>query len=265
MLKRPEDKRLHLVLGSPWKEALGSLSPGGSDSTKDVWLYDVPIDAGDLLLSALDTQPRMFVCLETTSAAVTSPSSYLPIDIFHLFPQLVDARALRSRLGRHRLPTSPGPIDNELADALLQAVADELASPTALSFPEGRRVRTTNRERSEALQASALLQSGGTCAGCDRDFRSMLDGRGMTALDVHHVQPFAEDEADDERESTLADVIVVCGACHRLLHATGNPSLQDVRYAWRPACPACGTHAAQPLLWASPAFLCRSTSSSPAA
>jgi len=62
MLRPEKDCRLHLLLGKPWKEALGSLEREGVSDF--LWYWDGALDTGDVLLTALDSRPRMFAVIE---------------------------------------------------------------------------------------------------------------------------------------------------------------------------------------------------------
>ena len=73
----------------------------------------------------------------------------------------------------------------------------------------------------------------------------------MASLEVHHLRPLGEAD-ETEVETEPAELVAVCGACHNLLHSSTQPSVQDLRYEWRPACPECDRKRAQPILWGMP-------------
>lgn len=233
VLTRPEGKRLHLVLGDPWKEALAAVMRGGS--ARDLWRWAAPMDKGDLLLTAINTRPKMFVVLETLAAASGATSMTLRIDEVELLSRMVPVDAVKRRLGRERLVVPSLPSD-ALADELLDAVRAELAESSPFSDWEGTRRDSSSRDRSSGLQAMALQWSDGSCSGCERPVGAMLDGRGFASLEVHHLDKLAC--SGGHVETTLDRLTVVCGACHNLLHVQRSPTLQEIRYAWRPACPA---------------------------
>jgi len=248
MLRPGKDCRLHLLLGKPWKEALGSLEREGVSD--DLWYWVGALDTGDVLLTALDTRPRMFAVIERAAKPTTSRSKWLDIDQFERFPLLVSVAAVEERMGG-RMPRIPGPVPKDLTAALLDAVEAELTSRTPEVAREGRRCASSSRMRSTGLQAQALTASGGYCAACERDFGALLKGEGYAALEVHHRTPLA-DSPDEEVETTVDQLVVVCGACHNLLHGASRPSLEALRYAWREACPECDAHTTQRILWGLP-------------
>ncbi len=199
MLRPGKDCRLHLPLGKPWKEALGSLEREGVSD--DLWYWVGALDTGDVLLTALDTRPRMFAVIERAAKPTTSRSKWLDIDQFERFPLLVSVAAVEERMGG-RMPRIPGPVPKDLTAALLDAVEAELTSRTPEVAREGRRCASSSRMRSTGLQAQALTASGGYCAACERDFGALLKGEGYAALEVHHRTPLA-DSPDEEVETTV--------------------------------------------------------------
>lgn len=209
-------------------------------SARDLWRWAAPMDKGDLLLTAINTRPKMFVVLETLAAASGATSMTLRIADVELLPRMVSVDAVKRRLGLKRLVVPSLPSD-ALADELLDAVRSELAEPSPFSDWEGTRRDWSSRDRSSGLQAMALQCSDGSCSGCERPVGAMLDGRGFASLEVHHLDKLAC--SGGQVETTLDRLTVVCGACHNLLHVQQSPTLQEVRFAWRPACPA-GHHSA---------------------
>lgn len=246
MLQREVGQQLHLVLGRPWREAQIVFATG---SDRDLW--EAPsYEAGDLLLTILDTRPRTFLCLERASRA-SSRSRFIHVTDAWAPPAPVFVDSVIGRLER-RLPRVPGPVPEQLADDLLRALAEEVSDPTPITVREGRRCSGTSRERSSGLQAIVLARAGGVCAACERDYSQVLDGRGVAALEVHHLDALAG-SPDDEVETSLERLVTVCGACHNLLHAPPQPGLLELRYAWRPSCPQCDDRQTQRTLWGMPA------------
>jgi hypothetical protein len=56
-----------------------------------------------------------------------------------------------------------------------------------------------------------------------------------------------------DREDEMERFAVLCGGCHLLAHSVGSPSVETIRLAWRPACPRCGAHPPNAILWGLPA------------
>jgi hypothetical protein len=80
---------------------------------------------------------------------------------------------------------------------------------------------------------------------------------------VHRAGSVGDDEADED-EGVMLDAVmgrddemnrfaVLCGGCHLLTHSVGSPSVETVKLAWRPACPRCGAHPPNAILWGLPA------------
>jgi len=70
----------------------------------------------------------------------------------------------------------------------------------------------------------------------------------------------AEDEIDHDavvtnmvRDDETQRFAVLCGGCHLLAHSVGSPSVETIRLAWRPACPLCGAHPPNAIMWGLPA------------
>lgn len=80
--------------------------------------------------------------------------------------------------------------------------------------------RLARRGRSRRLRAAALHRAAGMCSVCRRDFRTVLRGRGIRVLQVHHIEQLSA--AEMPQITKLSDLVVVCANCHMLLHV--NPS-----------------------------------------
>ena len=79
----------------------------------------------------------------------------------------------------------------------------------------------------------------------------------------HRAGSLGDDEAEED-EDVIGDAVkgrddeidrfaVLCGGCHLLAHSVGSPSVETIRLAWRPACPRCGAHPPNAILWGLPA------------
>lgn len=125
----------------------------------------------------------------------------------------------------------------ELAFALVEAgvvdasedgvapVQDPDIHSNSLSAKEGRKrlVRHLQRERNAALIAAkkASMKSH-TCEVCGFDSQSTY---GEDYCEVHHLTPLSE--LDEERETTLDDLAIVCANCHRIIHLQTPPVTID--------------------------------------
>jgi hypothetical protein len=108
---------------------------------------------------------------------------------------------------------------------------------------------------STGLRAVALSDAGGVCAACEREFGGVLGRHGLSGLDVH-----VENVRDRWTGETAPTAIVLCAGCHRIVHAAEDAeesnlelsAYAELRYAWRPECPACGARRAMPIQWGMP-------------
>lgn len=108
-------------------------------------------------------------------------------------------------------------------DATLMRVLDKASAVPGLSRVEpsalegmATEARVLQRTRNRGLRDEALRQAEGICACCNRDFASILDGRGVRVLQVHHQQQLGW--RSTPRVTRLRDLAVVCANCHLLLH-----------------------------------------------
>jgi hypothetical protein len=106
------------------------------------------------------------------------------------------------------------------------------------------------------LQRNALDESDGVCASCERDFGALLPRGGWAALEVHHLDSVGSCEKAFAG-SQFDQPVVVCGACHNLLHSDQAPTMQELRYAFRPRCPYCDAQRTKAILWGMPARMPR--------
>jgi hypothetical protein len=91
-------------------------------------------------------------------------------------------------------------------------------------------IKMTRLGRSRSLRDSAKVSANGVCAVCRRDFKSVLAGRGICVLQVHHIKQLSA--RDKPTVTCLKDLVVVCANCHMLLHFVdrGRPlSPSDLR------------------------------------
>lgn len=228
-LSRRRQERLHLVVGSPWKEAVFALRPRAEVS---LWHGPPVMTKGDLILTVLDSRPRMLLCLERlledcgkadSAIVVGGPADY--------FVQLLFVPAVEKRLGR-RFPSAPATLPDTLADEILVAVSAELEAPTPWAVNEGASSPSTSRHRSSGLQALVLKASSGKCLCCERDFATLLQGGGAFGLEVHHLDALSNSQSEVVTTSPER-LVVVCGGCHNILHGPQRPSVDSLRHAWR--------------------------------
>lgn len=79
------------------------------------------------------------------------------------------------------------------------------------------------KKRREVLNATGAL----CCEVCDVDFNGTFAGRGVGALEVHHISPIALSKKG--RKTKTRDLALVCANCHRMLHRGGLISIEQLR------------------------------------
>ena len=79
-----------------------------------------------------------------------------------------------------------------------------------------RETRVLVRGRSDRLRRVALERSRGVCSVCATDFTTLLDGRAVRILHVHHRTQLSL--AKEPRTTRIADLVAVCPNCHAMLH-----------------------------------------------
>lgn len=135
----------------------------------------------------------------------------------------------------------------EEIEALVSTTVDTLAQYVGTESPkdppvsrslnalEGvvREVKSYRRSRSKTLRAEALRRAAGRCESCDVEFGTMLGGRGIHVLQVHHVDQLAL--RDHPSVTNVEQLSVVCANCHLLIHAdpANAMTLGAVRSLWR--------------------------------
>lgn len=90
-----------------------------------------------------------------------------------------------------------------------------------------------SRTRSAALRREALKLSGGICEGCGLDFSTLLNGRGLRALQVHHKKQLALRETPEA--TALVDLAVVCANCHAIIHTDPKAAMavEELEEEWK--------------------------------
>lgn len=115
--------------------------------------------------------------------------------------------------------------------------AEGKTRPTVTSAREGRMLYRLHlkleRKRSRPiviLKKRTVLNSTGKllCEACDFDFCVTYgDDLGSGFAECHHRIPLSASDA--ERETTLADLAIVCANCHRMLHKRPSLWVEDLR------------------------------------
>jgi hypothetical protein len=174
-------QRLHLIQGRPWKYALGDYMADAGDG--QCWFAPQRCARGDLLLSVLETQPPVLLCIERARAKPKGPSINVWTGALY-FHRFVPVQVIEQRAGV-TLPHAPATLRKKMATAVLDAIATELSNPTDwLDSAVGGRSGAGCRMPT-GVQAAALMAAQGVCHACGRDFGALFDGRGIAGLEVH--------------------------------------------------------------------------------
>jgi 5-methylcytosine-specific restriction protein A len=90
-------------------------------------------------------------------------------------------------------------------------------------FPEGKLVYRLHRKRERSAElvrrskAHALKKYGALrCIACQFDFGLCYGALGHGFIEVHHTKPLSE--VGSQRATRLADVVLLCSNCHRMVH-----------------------------------------------
>ncbi len=107
----------------------------------------------------------------------------------------------------------------------LAMVPDVDIHPSSFSAVEGRRKLVTHllRERNRALvDAKKASMDSLACEICGFNSKQVY---GEDYCEVHHLTPLVQ--LNDETETTLDDLAIVCANCHRIIHLTTPPIEMD--------------------------------------
>ncbi|CAM2947266.1 hypothetical protein RHDE110596_08475 [Prescottella defluvii] len=125
MVTQGRVRRAHLAIGEPWLDAAAVFLGFGSPD-EEPWRVGDGIRAGDLIVTVLDTDPRLLLCAEEVDAIedggiVVGERLTLhgtpPVDMVERWAGVV-------------LPTDPGPIEAAAADTLLRWLGDNPGAST---------------------------------------------------------------------------------------------------------------------------------------
>lgn len=204
--------RVHIVLGSPWKDAvIRHLEPR---SPYRPWHTTGEVRENDRLIVVFDTEPRLVL----TEVGRVGDNGSVDRAVARLRREWVLTDAVpASQLGV-ALPEAPALVVGSQADALVSAVEQE-------------RCRARGEDRfglSTAPAARALLESRGRCTGCGK------------ALPL--TQPGARDaiSAWTVEASSRDWPAALCVSCVTNMTAGHFGSFLDFKYFLHPPCPKCG-------------------------
>ena len=144
-----------------------------------------------------------------------------PVSIIH-------ARQRFPSWGWLRQPRRSTRVPGQIANKFLQFLGGSY--PDAATYADESDIEGTKTEvlrfttkRSRRLRDLAFRAANNICSVCDRDFSTMLDGRGVLVLQVHHRLQLASRDAPSVTK--LSDLVVVCANCHLLIHLDSKKAL----------------------------------------
>jgi len=91
------------------------------------------------------------------------------------------------------------------------------------TFKEGKSktYQVTRYERSQKARKAAIQIHGVICKACDFDFFEYYGEIGKNFIEVHHKNPLAYKEIDDNT-NPIRDLTVLCSNCHQIIHRGGK-------------------------------------------
>ncbi|MDA4110254.1 hypothetical protein [Mycolicibacterium holsaticum] len=208
--------RLHVVVGSPWKDAVISLLDPRSKYRP--WPAVPDARRGDGVVVTLDCEPRL-VLIEV---GLVDDVGGVEVAIAGLRRSMVD---LSSRVGAglDDVRGSYALFEGDAAAELLSALDDHRFGAQAMDRFGG----------SSMAAARVLLKSDGVCSGCGY----ALNLRGEDARETVSIWTV---EAPKEPEREPVDwPAVLCPQCQTTMHDGGFATFLDYRFARHPACPRC--------------------------
>ncbi|WP_330229271.1 HNH endonuclease [Nocardia sp. NBC_00508] len=115
-----------------------------------------------------------------------------------------------------------GIVSGEFAAGSTEDVTWDVAFPEDVGFREGKLLagRYFRRERDRRLRAQKIAEFLETadrvrCEVCYFDFEAVYGPHGSDYIECHHVVPL---HVSGETKTKLADLILLCANCHRMIH-----------------------------------------------
>jgi len=220
-------KRLHIVEGSIWKDAVIALLEPASPYRP--WRYSFEeVSPGDLVVVVLGTDP-ISILTEFAHVGDDGRLGTAVRGVRWYRADVVDLTTFAAMLGLGHSMTTEWTLDGDAAVQTRRAL-------TGLRCG-GREVRFGHTSMAEAR---VLLHSGGNCQGCDREIDlSRPDAR--DEVFVHTVDAYRRPAPRASSLTAEADwPVVLCRGCHLRMQDGGYRSCLDFRLDKNPSCPQCG-------------------------
>jgi hypothetical protein len=255
MSDRHEPERLHVVIGTPWKDAvIKFLEPS---SPYAPWPLVPDARSGDGVVVVFDCEPRLVV----TDVGRAGDDGDVDVAIAAMSGTSWGSSVPVSRIG--------GALESLGAQHIL---LEDAAAAEVLNALDEHRFRADEMDRfgrSSMAEAAVLLDSGGVCAGCDKALGlsgadapetvgiwtvETLKFRPEPEVAAHSAEPHADD-IDSWFGSPRPPRIPVdwpaarCAMCHVAMRDNGFESFLDYRFSRHPVCPRCGGRQTQSALF----------------
>lgn len=225
--------RLHICFGTP-AQHLARLQEIAAGDEPDSWTINSEALPGDQIAFYMKRPLSQFVAIgfvATEARLIKNESEewfgHYVVDVTDvaMLPHPVsigDARKRFPSWGWLRQPRRSTRVPGQIANKFLTFLGASPHSNAARYADDGdiegtktEVVRFTTK-RSRRIRDLAFRAANNICSVCDRDFSSVLDGRGVRVLQVHHRKQLASRDAPTVTK--LSDLVVVCANCHLLIH-----------------------------------------------
>lgn len=215
---------LHIAIAEPW-----TAFQRGADPAEVVWDLPDGIEVGDAVITLVDAREwavaRVSVWSEMNGEGA----------LHHVAPHLPDGASLAAVERREgiRVPRRAETLASRDAAALVAGIRAEADSPTLWRDLDIACARDAPR--------TAHLWG---CRGCGRDSSRRFAPRFETHVVVRTPDDWLLGDSGAEG---------VCPSCHDILHQPLGPTVDELMFSNRPACPECGEHQAFSILRGFPA------------
>jgi hypothetical protein len=231
--------RLHVCFGTP-PQHLERLKEIAASGEPDWWTINSEALPGDQIAFYMKRPLSQFVAVGVVAtepwfiddetddwfghyAADVTDVAMLPHPV-----SIVHARQRFPSWGWLRQPRRSTRVPGQIANKFLQFLGGS-HSDGARYGDEGdiegtkTEVLRLTTKRSRRLRDLAFRAANNICSVCDRDFSTVLDGRGVRVLQVHHRKQLAARDAPSLTK--VSDLVVVCANCHLLIHLDPKKAL----------------------------------------
>lgn len=240
-------QRAHLCRCSPWRNWVDSYLADDAKAWAavgpDVWEMPEQYAVGDFVFLVLDTRERAIFNIEVMSTDGAS-DLFETEDTAGPFVTGVSVRAVELRMGEP-FPSAPATLDDAYAERLFDAVNDEYMYPTPWYITDVSGCARGLQHFPAGIEHEVWQrQLRWECLCCRADFSVLPYYERNHALQLHATSA----DGPDEKVLNAESVVQLCASCHTIVHSPFAPSVENLMYGWRPACPICSEHHAISLI-----------------